>query len=196
VYTYASILGEPCNVDGNPLDPNSPEPTINIKEPDDWTPYDCRLAFETAEFAYKRCKMSAGNFDTLSKLWAASLAQHGDSPPFASHSDLCKTIDATPIGGVPWRSIALSYNGMRPEPPNNAPPWMQAEYTVWYRDPHMLFKNMLENPEFADHFDYAPSRRYDNNGDRIYEHFMSSDWAWKQAVSDASIVPNPSFIHV
>ena len=35
--------------------------------------------------------------------------------------------------------------------PENAPPWMQAEYTVWYRDPCMLFKNMLENPEFAGH---------------------------------------------
>ena len=45
----------------------------------------------------------------------------------------------------------------------------------------MLFKNMLENPEFADHFDYAPYR-YDTKGDRVYEHFMSSDWAWKQAI--------------
>lgn len=103
-------LGEPCNVDGRPLDLNSPEPTINIKDPDDWTPYDSRLAFETAEFAYKRCKMSAGNFDILSQLWAASLAPYDDAPPFASHSDLCKTIDSTPIGGIPWRSISLSYN--------------------------------------------------------------------------------------
>ena len=53
-------LGEPCNVDGSPLDPNSPEPTINIKDPDDWTPYDSHLAFETAEFAYKRCKSRLG----------------------------------------------------------------------------------------------------------------------------------------
>ena len=184
-YTYyTSILGEPCNVDGSPLDPNSPEPT-NIKDPDDWTPYDNRLAFETAEFAYKCCKMSARNFDILSQLWEASLAQYDDAPPFSSHSDLCKTIDSTPIGGIPWQSIALSYNGMKPD---NAPPWMQAEYTVWYRDPRMLFKNMLENPEFADHFDFAPSRRYDTKGDRVYEHFMSSDWAWKQAVRDTSII--------
>jgi hypothetical protein len=189
-YIYTCILGEPCNVDGNPLDPNSPEPTINIKDPDDWTPYDSRLAFETAEFAYKHCKMSAGNFDILSQLWAASLAPYDGAPPFASHSDLCKMIDTTPIGGIPWRSITLSYNGIKPD---NAPPWMQAEYAVWYRDPYMLFKNMLENPEFADHFDYAPYRRYDTKGDRVYEHFMSGDWAWKQAVRDTSIVH--SYIH-
>jgi hypothetical protein len=182
----AKILGEPCDIDGSPLDRNSPEPTI--KDPDDWTPYDSRLAFETAEFAYKRCKMSAGNFDTLSQLWAASLAPYNDAPPFSCHSDLCKTIDSTPIGGVPWQNIALSYNGVKPD---NAPPWMQAEYTVWYRDPRMLFKNMLENPEFADHFDYAPSRKYNAEGDRVYEDFMSSDWAWKQAVSVTSIFIHP-----
>lgn len=185
-YIYTSILGEPCDVDGQPLDPNFPEPTVNVKDPDDWTPYDCRLAFETAEFAYKKCKMSAGNFDILSELWTASLAPHDATPPFASHSDLCKTIDATPIGGVPWRTVTLSYNGMKPD---DAPPWMEAKYTVWYRDPHTLFKHMIENPEFADHFDYAPFRRYDTNGDRVYKDFMSGNWAWKQAVSDS-----PSFI--
>lgn len=170
------------------MDPNFLEPTVNLKDPDDWTPYDSRLAFETAEFAYKKCKMSAGNFDILTELWAASLAPHNAAPPFTSHSDLCKTIDATPIGGVPWRSITLSYNGTKPD---NAPPWMQAKYDVWYRDPHTLFKHMIENPEFADHFDTAPFRRYDNNGNRVYEHFMSGNWAWKQAVSDS-----PSFIQV
>ena len=45
-------------------------------------------------------KMSAGNFDILSQLWAASLAPYNDAPPFASHSDLCKMIDSMPIGGI------------------------------------------------------------------------------------------------
>jgi hypothetical protein len=138
--------------------------------------------------------MSAGNFDILSQLWTASLAPYDDTPPFANHSDLCKTIDATPlhVGGVPWQSITLSYNGTKPD---NSPAWMQAKYDVWYRDPCMLFKSMLGNPEFADHFDYAPSRRYDTKGDRVYEHFMSGDWAWKQAVSDMTSSIVPSFIH-
>ena len=52
----------------------------------------------------------------------------------------------------------------------------------------MFFKNMLENLEFAGQFNYAPSQRYDTKGDRVYEHFMSSDWAWKQAVHDTSII--------
>ena len=180
-----TIPGEPCDVDGAPLDPNSPKPTLNVKDPDVWSPYDSCLAFETAEFVYKCCKMSAGNFNVLSELWAASLAPYDATPPFSSHSDLCKTIDATPIGGIPWQSITLSYNGIKPA--DNPPPWMQAEYTVWFRDPRLLFKIMLENPEFADHFDYAPSRRYNAQGFRVYENFMWSDWSWNQAVSDISI---------
>ena len=96
------MLGEPCYADGSPLDPNCIKPTINIKDPDDWTHYDSHLAFETAEFAHKHCKMSAGNFDILSQLWAASLAPYDDAPPVASHLDLCKMIDSTPIGGIPW----------------------------------------------------------------------------------------------
>ena len=63
----------------------------------------------------------------------------------------------------------------------------------------MLCKNMLENPEFAGHFDYTPSQRYDTKGDRVYEHFMLSDWAWKQAVCDTSIIHlsiwGPSLMH-
>ena len=42
---------------------------------------------------------------------------------------------------------------------------------------------MLENPKFADHFDYAPVQKYDAKGDHVYENFMSGNWAWKQAVS-------------
>ena len=99
-----------------------------------------------------------------------------DALPFASHSDLCKIIDSMPIGGIPWQSI-----------------------TVWYQDPHMLFKNMLENPEFAGHFNCTPSWWYDTKGDHVYEHFMSSDWAWKQAVHDTSIIHSsiwgPSLMH-
>ena len=107
-YTYLHFyIGEPCNIDGSPLDLNSPERTINIKDPDDWTPYDCHLAFETAEFAYRRCKMSAGNFDILSQLLTASLAPYNDTSPFTNYSDLCKTIDATPLGGVPWQRRSL-----------------------------------------------------------------------------------------
>ncbi|KAF8804340.1 hypothetical protein BYT27DRAFT_7259320 [Phlegmacium glaucopus] len=148
--------------------------------------------------------MSAADINFLCQLWAAMLAPHGDSPPFSNHAELYKTIDATSVGGVPWQSVSLSYNtdGPRPE---NPPTWMDNEYTIWFRDPHLLFKNMLENTDFAKAFDYTPqqysyqlpilpswlavlqpdhqnfNKQQYANGIRRYENFMSGDWAWKQA---------------
>jgi hypothetical protein len=111
----------------------------------DWTPYKNRVAFELADFLYRREQMSAGNIDILLQLWAASLACHNESPPFSDHQDLYNSIDSTPIGGVPWQSATLSYDGPRHE---QQPLWMKSEYTIWFRDPKLLFKIMLENPDF------------------------------------------------
>ncbi|KAF8801846.1 hypothetical protein BYT27DRAFT_7215841 [Phlegmacium glaucopus] len=115
----------------------------------------------------------------LCQLWAAMLAPHGDSPPFSNYAELYKTIDATSVGGVPWQNVSLSYNTDDPQP-KNPPTWMDNEYTIWFRDPHLLFENMLENADFTKAFDYAPQQQY-ANGICRYENFMSGDWAWKQA---------------
>jgi hypothetical protein len=174
-----TTTGVRCDKHGAPLGPGLPPPSTETHSPDDWFPYGSRVGFETADFLYRRKKMSAGDIDFLCQLWAATLAEYDDSPPYANHKDLYETIDATPIGGVPWQSVTFQYDGPRPD---DAPTWMESEYTIWFRDPRLLFKNMLENPEFAEHFDYAPHRQYDPNGFRRYENFMSGDWAWKQAV--------------
>jgi Plavaka transposase len=62
---------------------------------------------------------------------------------------------------------------------------MESTHEIWYRDPRLLFKGMLENSEFQDFIDYAPLRQYDTDGDRQYENVMSGNWAWKQAVSNS-----------
>ena len=92
-------------------------------------------------------------------------------------------IDAILIGGVPWQSLILSFDGLIPE---NPPPWMTDEHMVWFQDPRLLFQKMLDNPDFKDSFDYAPYRQYDTHGQCHYENFMSGDWAWKQAISTCS----------
>ena len=70
---------------------------------------------------------------------------------------------------------------------------MTTEYTIWYRNPQRLFHNMLGNPEFAGHIDYAPLRQFSPSEDgdelvREYENFMSGDWVWKQAVRPCNII--------
>lgn len=176
----------PCTSNGNPLlDAGSEAPIAVMKDTTNWTPFNDRLGFETAEFLFKRAKMSAANIDILCALWAASLDESGVEPPFTGHSDLYRKIDAIPVGGVPWQSASFTYDGPRPESPDGVeiPKWMENEYEIWFRDPRVLFKNMLANHDFHGSFDYAPFRQYDNMGSRRYEHLMSGDWAWKQAVS-------------
>jgi len=186
---FDTFIGQPCDEDGDPLDPAS-APTAKPQDSTDWTPFRNRVEFKTAEFLYKRCQMSGSNIDILMELWAAYSALRDpedvsslDLSPFSQHGDMYSTIDAIPIGGVPWQSISLSYDGPIHENPLS---WMKAEHTVWFRDPRLLFKKMLENPDFQDSFDYAPFRQYDTQDQRRYENFMSGDWAWKQAVSTRS----------
>ena len=176
------FLGMPCDTNGNYLDPSMPPPPHHpTDDPDDWTPYGSRLEFETAEFIFSRNQMLAGDIDILLDLWSASLFKHGDQPPFASHQELYDTIDSTPLGDVPWESFSVHYNGIRPE--NDVPSWMDAEYDVWFRNPHTLVQNILSNPDFDNEFDYTPLQEHDMDGNHRFENFMSGNWAWKQAVS-------------
>jgi hypothetical protein len=164
----------PCDRHGNFLNEDEQPPT-EPHDPTDWSPFVDQQQFETAEFLFKRAKMSAGNIDQLLQLWSAS----GEAP-FANHTDLYDMIDAIPVGGVPWQSFSVTYTGLRPE--TNVPPWMEETYEVYFRDPRQLFLNMLANPAFAEDFDYTPMQVFNMNGSRRYEHFMSGDWAWKHAV--------------
>ena len=125
--------------------------------------------------------MSAGNINSILNLWAASLAPHGEEPPFHNAAELYNCIDATTLGEVPWQTFKLHYTGERPNGP--VPSWMEAEYDIWYRDPKELIHNLILNPDFKDEFDYAPFHEYIDDK-HCFQDLMSGDWAWKQAVSN------------
>ncbi|KAH7923128.1 hypothetical protein BV22DRAFT_1016022 [Leucogyrophana mollusca] len=174
------LNGRPCTADGTFLPSDAPPPPPPEKAQDDWYPYRNRVEFETAEFLFKRSHMSSAKVDAILDLWAATLAKHNDSPPFADHHDLHKVIDSTPLGGVVWESFVGRYEGERPD--GDVPPWMNDEYEVWYRDPHKVVRNLLANPDFKDEMDYIPFREYDAaNDQRRWKDFMSGDWVWQQA---------------
>jgi Plavaka transposase len=173
----------PCNRHGNYLPPNSsPLSHYSNVNPDDWTPYKMRLDFETTEFLYSHNQMSGGNIDILLNIWMASLAKYGDSAPFASHSDLYRTIDSTPHGNVPWESFSIKYIGSIPQ--GEVPLWMTTEFDVWFWDPQTIVENLLSNPDFDGEFNYAPLQEHDisDNSNHRFGNFMSGNWAWKQAV--------------
>lgn len=179
--------GLKCDVNGTFIDQNA-QPLPRTDAPStDWTPYKDRVEFETAEFLFTRNQMSAKQIDTLLDLWAATLLKHDDAPPFVNHKDMYATIDATPLGDIPWKSVSMRYNGIKPQ--QHVPPWMDATYDVWYRDPLRIVRDMLANPVFDGETEFAPYRDYMTDDKRYWKNFMSGDWAWNQAVRILNSLP-------
>ena len=138
-----------------------PSPRHTKLDTEDWSPYQNRIAFETAQFLFRQAKMSTRNINTLLDLWAATLLKHNDTPPYANHTDLLDTIDYTPLGDVPWQSFSLNYNG---EFPDDAPSWMTLTFNVWFRDPHLVAKKIIGNPDYGNQFNSAPTWVFDSKG--------------------------------
>ena len=70
------------------------------------------------------------------------------------------------------------------------PNWRKQEYKIWYRDPEVVARNMLANPNFKDEIDIAAYVELDANGIRQRSDFMSGDFAWRQSVCFLNF-PNP-----
>lgn len=179
----STLTGQKCNAAGDFVDPDaSPDASPDAPQEGDWSPYASRLQFEVAELLYAREQMSASNIDALMELWNSSLLPN--SPPFANHVDMYRTIDSTPLGDVRWQCFTMRYaDGDVPEPASDAPAWMTTQHEVWYRDVHTVVKHMLGNPDFNGKIDYAPIREFSAQGNRRLRNFMGGDWAWRQAVS-------------
>ncbi|KAG2128923.1 uncharacterized protein EDB93DRAFT_1094952 [Suillus bovinus] len=149
--------------------------------PDDWSPFQNRTEFETAEFLYSHAQMSVPNINTLLDLWATSLLKHGDMLPFVDHKDLYKTINNIPIGGVNWQSFKIQYSREKLDIPD-VPSWMNQQFDVCYRNPCEVACNILANPDYVNDFDYHPFHEYlVSKDEHCYQDFMSDDWAWQQA---------------
>jgi hypothetical protein len=117
--------------------------------------------------------MSAGDINSLLNMWAATLAPHGDDPPFRNHTDLYNTINSTSLGDVPWESVTATYGGAISDGERSA--WMDTEFEVWFHDPKQLVENMIANPDFNGEFDCLPFQEYDTNNNHRFCNFMSGD---------------------
>jgi Plavaka transposase len=181
------LLGRPCDEHGDYIPSDTPPQQARHAraDPEDWTPYRERIEFETAQFLYCQEQMSAGNINILLDLWAATLLKHDEPPPFADAADMYETIDSTPLGDIPWQSFPVTYDASGDAPPPDSgpqiPQWKYTPYEVWFRDPRLVVRNMVDNPNYKDGFDTTPIRVFDGDH-RQYENFMSGDWAWDEAV--------------
>jgi len=121
--------------------------------------------------------MSQANINILMDLWASATAD--GQAPFQDHREMLATIDAIDGGDTPWQSFTAGYSGTKP--PENTPDWMLKEYTVFFRDPLAVVRNMISNPDFNGQFDYAPYMEFEDEKQR-WTDTMSGKWVWKQAV--------------
>ncbi|KAG2101879.1 uncharacterized protein F5147DRAFT_746938 [Suillus discolor] len=110
---HPHLTGLKCDADGAFIEQDTPPLPHMDAPPTDWTPYQNRVEFKTAEFLFTQNQMSTKQIDTLLDLWAATLIRHNDAPPFANHKDMYAAIDATPLGDVPWKSSMMCYNGIK-----------------------------------------------------------------------------------
>lgn len=138
------------------------------------------MEFNLANFLFKRNQMPGREIGELMQIWSTTLPA-GQDPPFADHNDLYDTIDATTLGDAPWQSFSINYSGECPRN-GNIPSWMLAEFDVWFRDPKVVLRNQLKNPDFKDEFDYAPYQRFNDSGEHEWKDFMSANWGYEQAV--------------
>ena len=180
-------LGTPCDKDGNDLPPGTspppllPPPVDKDGQPLLFFPYKDREEFELASFLFKRNQMPGTEIDELMQIWANTLPEGQNHPPFADHSDLYNTIDATTLGDAPWQSFSVTYSGELPVD-GNIPSWMLSEYDIWFRDPKVVLQNQLRNPDFKNEIDFAPYQKFDDHGEREWKEFMSASWGYQQAV--------------
>jgi hypothetical protein len=144
-----------------------------------WEPYANGVQFKTADFLYRRAEMSAGNIDELLDIWAESTLERGEDPPFQSHDHIYETIDATRHGDVPWKCLVITSNGVTDD---SCPSWQKDEWEVFYRDPDLVIRQMLENPDFDGQMDYAAYVGLDNTGKRYWNDFMSGNFAYRRSV--------------
>jgi hypothetical protein len=172
--------GRRCDRNGAFVPPDAPPELPATKANDDWSPFTSRAGFELADFLFADAQLSQKKINHLLELWAATLVPHNDFAPIANNLDLHQQIDVINLGDARWEHADLKYEDPLPRAIRH-PEWKTTVYDVWYRNPCRVIENILANPEFDGHIDYAAYREF-NGEKRQYGNMMSGNWAWRQSV--------------
>ncbi|KAI9436943.1 hypothetical protein H4582DRAFT_1816026, partial [Lactarius indigo] len=168
----------PTDINGIPLPEATPPPARSDLPPDDWSPFEDAAHFLLADFLFRKAQMSASNITELFDFWALSVEKYDIVALYDSHRTLYATIGAIQDGDAPWQ--CLSVNAASDDDPQHAPEWRREEYEVWYWDPDVVIRNLLDNPDFASQFDTAPYIMTDTQGEHRWTDFMSGQFAWRR----------------
>ncbi|KAF7299519.1 C2H2-type domain-containing protein [Mycena indigotica] len=145
------LTARPCDEDGVYLPEGAkPRPQCELA-PDEWDPYETEVQFRLADFAFRKAQISGSNIDELMEIWALDKLKSDELAPFANADHLYETIDATTLGDAPWKCLVTDPVSTAA----SAPEWARRSYEIWYRDPEVVVKNLLDNPDFDGLFDYS-----------------------------------------
>ncbi|KAN0138098.1 hypothetical protein V8E53_003987 [Lactarius tabidus] len=189
--THPRLCGRPTDINGDELPEGTPPPPRFDLPPNDWGPFKDAAHFLLADFLFHKVQMSNSHINELLGLWALSAMKHTDDA--TAPYDLCRTlyatIDAIQDGDAPWKCLSVNTvrDGVIPE---LLPSWRRQEYEVWYQDPDVVIRNMLDKLDFASHFDTTPYIATDAQGKRRWTDFMTSNFAWRW--SDTIFDDNPT----
>ena len=158
----------------------TPPPTHFDLPPDDWSPFNDAAHFLLADFLFCKEQMSVSNINELLELWKLSVSKNGVDAAtlYESCRSLYVTINAIQDGDAPWQCLSVNSMSESDDIPEQAPSWKRQEYEVWYQDPDVVIRNLLENPDFASQFDAAPYIAMDSQGKQRWTDFMSGNFAW------------------
>ncbi|KAH9040802.1 hypothetical protein EDB85DRAFT_2072152 [Lactarius pseudohatsudake] len=160
---------------------STPPPARSDLPPDDWSPFEDAAQFLLADFLFHKAQMSASNINELFDFWALSVEKHDIAAPYDSHRTLYATIDTIQDSDAPWQCLSVNAASDNSDILEHAPSWKREEYEVWYRDPDVVIRNLLDNPDFASQFDTAPYIMTDTQGERRFTDFMSGHFAWRRS---------------
>jgi hypothetical protein len=149
----------------------------SLNSSNQYFPFRDRVAFDAADLLYRRSQLSKLHVDSLMQLWAASLFEHGASPPFSSTHDMLELIDSIKANVVKWQSFDIT---MLDESTPDTPSYEKDVYTVPFRDPHEIACEMLAREEFNGHFDDCAYQDFNAQNERVY---MSACHSWERSVS-------------
>ena len=180
IFQFLLFPAKCCDRHGKPLPPNAPPELPPPKADNDWSPFTSCASFKLVEFMFTDAELSQCRINKLLELWAATLALHGDSPPFSNHQNLLMHIDTIQLGTTQWENTLLWYDGPLLEMPCH-PEWMKAEYNVWHWNPCKVIKNIFACKDLDRKIDYMAHWEF-NGEQQQYRNLMSGNWAWAQSV--------------
>ncbi|EPQ50020.1 hypothetical protein GLOTRDRAFT_51190, partial [Gloeophyllum trabeum ATCC 11539] len=138
-----------------------------------WGPFDDADEWELARWLVKNVRQT--QTDEFLKL---GIIRERAAPSYENNRQFLKKIDGLPTGGAGWSCHNVEIAGDL----NDDEGMIQTEdVELWTRDPLVVIRELLGNPDFRNGMAYAPEHVYAdaNRARRIYDEMWTGDWWWK-----------------